>query len=45
MLPVQLLEWNRTETDYPRDSTIAELFRQQAALTPELSPLSRGTAS
>ena len=26
MLPVQLLEWNRTEVDYPRDSTIAELF-------------------
>src|ERR1035438_7061351 len=34
MLPVQLLEWNRTEADYPRLSTIAELFSQQAARTP-----------
>jgi non-ribosomal peptide synthetase component F len=34
MLPVQLLEWNRTEADYPRESTIAELFSQQAARTP-----------
>jgi amino acid adenylation domain-containing protein len=29
------LEWNRTEIDYPRDSTIAELFKQQAAITPD----------
>src|ERR1017187_5018445 len=35
MLPVQWLEWNRTEVDYPRNSTIAELFKQQAALTPD----------
>jgi amino acid adenylation domain-containing protein len=35
MLPVQLLEWNRTEADYPRDRTVAELFEQQAALTPD----------
>jgi len=35
MLPVQLLEWNRTEVDYPRDSTIAELFMQQVAKTPD----------
>ncbi|HEY1904170.1 MAG TPA: non-ribosomal peptide synthetase [Terracidiphilus sp.] len=35
MLPVQLLEWNRTEVDYPRDSTIADLFKQQAILTPD----------
>lgn len=35
MLPVQLLEWNRTEVDYPRLSTVAELFSQQAARTPE----------
>jgi amino acid adenylation domain-containing protein len=34
MLPVQLLEWNRTEADYPRLSTVAELFSQQAARTP-----------
>jgi amino acid adenylation domain-containing protein len=35
MLPDQLLEWNRTEADYPRNSTIAELFSRQAADTPE----------
>ena len=35
MLRDPLPEWNRTEVDYPRHSTIADLFRQQAALTPE----------
>lgn len=35
MLPVPLLEWNQTEADYPRNSTIAELFSQQAAQSPE----------
>ncbi|HEX3891037.1 MAG TPA: non-ribosomal peptide synthetase [Terracidiphilus sp.] len=30
-----LLELNRTETDYPRDATIAGLFAQQAACTPD----------
>ena len=35
MSPVQLPEWNRTEADYPRNSTIADLFKQQAELTPE----------
>jgi amino acid adenylation domain-containing protein len=35
MLPVQLLEWNRTETDYPRDSTIADQFKRQVAKTPD----------
>jgi amino acid adenylation domain-containing protein len=35
MLPVQWLEWNRTEIDYPRSSTIAEQFKQRAALTPD----------
>ena len=34
MLPVQLPEWNQTEADYPRNSTIADLFKQQAELTP-----------
>jgi len=34
-LPAQLLEWNRTEADYPRSSTIAELFAAQAARTPD----------
>jgi amino acid adenylation domain-containing protein len=35
MLPVQLLECNRTEVDYPRDSTIADQFNQQVAKTPD----------
>ncbi len=35
MLPVQLLEWNQTEVDYPRDSTIADQFKQQVAKTPD----------
>jgi amino acid adenylation domain-containing protein len=35
MLPAPLLEWNLTEADYPRTSTVAELFQQQAARTPE----------
>ena len=34
MLPVQLPEWNRTEADYPRNGTIADLFKQQTELTP-----------
>ncbi len=34
MLPDQLLEWNRTEVDYPRDSTIVDQFKQQVAKTP-----------
>jgi amino acid adenylation domain-containing protein len=35
MLPAQLLEWNRTEADYPRSSTIADVFAPQAARTPD----------
>lgn len=35
MLRDQLPEWNRTDVEYPRDSTIADLFRKQAALTPD----------
>lgn len=35
MLPDQLLEWNRTEVDYPRDSTIEEQFQQQVDKTPD----------
>jgi amino acid adenylation domain-containing protein len=35
MLPVQLLEWNKTEAEYPRHKTVAELFREQAARTPD----------
>jgi amino acid adenylation domain-containing protein len=34
MLPDQLPELNRTGFDYPRNSTIAEVFEHQAALTP-----------
>jgi amino acid adenylation domain-containing protein len=33
MLPAQLLEWNRTEAETPRASTIAEVFSAQAART------------
>ncbi len=35
MLPDQLLECNRTEVDYPHDSTIADQFKQQVAKTPD----------
>jgi amino acid adenylation domain-containing protein len=35
VLPDQLLEWNRTEVDYPRDSTIEEQFQQQVDKTPD----------
>jgi len=35
MLPAKLLEWNRTEADYPRSSTIADLFAAQASRTPD----------
>ena len=31
----QLLGWNRTETRYPRDQTIASLFEEQVEKTPE----------
>jgi len=31
----QLLDWNRTETRYPRDQTIASLFEEQVEKTPE----------
>ncbi len=35
MLLAQLLEWNRTEADYPRSSTIADLLAAQAVRTPD----------
>ncbi len=35
MLPDQVLEWNRTEADYPRTSTIAQLFIEQVTRTPD----------
>lgn len=42
MLAVPLLEWNRTEADYPRDSSIAELFSQQASRTPDAIAVAAG---
>ena len=30
-----LVEWNATQTEYPRQSTLADLFAEQAARTPE----------
>jgi amino acid adenylation domain-containing protein len=43
MLSVQLYEWNRTEVDYSRDSTISELFSRQAARTPDaVAVIARG---
>ena len=35
MLPAQPHEWNKTAVDYPRLSTVAELFALQAAHTPD----------
>jgi amino acid adenylation domain-containing protein len=35
MSHVQAIDWNQTAADYPRDSTIAELFSLQAAQAPE----------
>ncbi len=31
----QLLDWNKTQTGYPREKTIAQLFQEQAERTPE----------
>ncbi len=42
MLPEQLLEWNRTEADYPRLSTIADCFAAQAGRTPDAVALVSG---
>lgn len=39
MLPEKLHEWNRTEADYPRTSTIAEVFSVQAARMPDATAL------
>jgi len=39
-----MLEWNRTEVDYPRDSTIAEQFEQQVAKSPDaIAIVAKGT--
>jgi amino acid adenylation domain-containing protein len=45
MLPAQLLEWNRTEAGYPRECTIADLFRQQSARTPDAVAVVAGDRS
>ena len=37
-----LVEWNRTEADYPRDKCIHELFEEQAARTPNAIAVSFG---
>ena len=37
-----LLELNRTEADYPRDATIADLFAQQVACTPDAIAVAAG---
>ncbi|MCP4695913.1 MAG: amino acid adenylation domain-containing protein, partial [Gammaproteobacteria bacterium] len=31
----QLIEWNRTETDYPQDKTIVDLFEEQVEKAPD----------
>ena len=31
----QLLEWNRTETDYPKEKTLVDLFQEQVEKTPD----------
>ena len=43
MSHVQLLEPDRTEIDFPRESTIAELFSQQAARTPDAIAVAAGS--
>jgi amino acid adenylation domain-containing protein len=35
LLPAQVLAWNRTEAEFPRDKTIGQLFEEQVARTPE----------
>ena len=35
MLPAETTDCNKTEVDYPRENTIAQLFEQQVARTPD----------
>ena len=35
MLPAEIAECNKTEADYPRESTISQLFEHQVARTPD----------
>ena len=37
-----LVEWNNTQTDYPRQQCVHELFEEQARLTPEAIALTFG---
>ena len=37
-----LIDWNATETDYPREATLAQLFEEQASHTPEAIALVYG---
>ncbi len=34
MLPAETADWNKTDVDYPRESTISQLFEQQVTRTP-----------
>jgi amino acid adenylation domain-containing protein len=38
----QMITWNQTASDYPRDSSIVQLFRDQAARTPDAIALVYG---
>ncbi len=40
-----LVDWNRTEADYPRGATIHELFEEQAARAPDAEAVSLGDRS
>ena len=35
MFPAETFDWNRTEVEYPAEKTIARLFEEQAARTPD----------
>jgi amino acid adenylation domain-containing protein len=37
-----VMEWNRTDAEYPHDKTVADLFEEQAARTPEALALKCG---
>jgi amino acid adenylation domain-containing protein len=45
MSAVPLLDRNRAEVAYPRDSTIADLFSRQAARTPDATAVAAGNCS
>jgi amino acid adenylation domain-containing protein len=40
-----LIDWNRTETDYPRTSSIHRIFEEQARRTPDAIALTAGDRS